>query len=716
MQAPKAEKVATEITQHRKTRVDNYAWLRDENWKSFIEGSLDFQNPKILEYLKAESTYKNVMMADTEKLRTELAKEILTRINEDRESYPYRKKDYLYFQREKKGLNYPVLMRKRVDLDASKNEGKEGVTLESMTTATASKLEGSEEVYFDINKEAEGNALYSLRGHGTSKENSYFAYAFNLTGSLEATIKVRDLKTFQDFQWELPNTSGSFLWLDDTNLLFVEREDDPRGKKIYSLCVTEGLKSKKLVFSKPSEYSAMFMGLTSTTDEAFVGVSLTSGSSSALYLSKKDALVFEPFVTGTNDISYEVEHHDGSFYILTNDFQSPDYKVMKTSSDKNFWPKENWVEYLAHVPGRYVSSISIYHDFMVLQCKNNRLGLPQLMVNPIGSATMGLIEMTEEAYSLSFSGSSDHRDSKPRFHFQSPVSPLKTYELDLFSLETKELHCEKIPNYDPSRYLVKREFATARDGEKIPLTIILPKDFKKDGSGKALVYGYGSYGMGMPATFSSNRFALIDRGFIYCIAHIRGGNDKGETWYLDGKMSKKMNTFQDFIDSCEYLIEAGYTQKERLAINGGSAGGLLMGAVTNLRPDLFRSVIADVPFVDVINTMSDASLPLTPPEWEEWGNPIESEKDFDYMMSYSPYDNVKATHYPAMLFNSGISDEQVTYWEPTKMVAKLRELKTDQNLLLLNLKMHAGHAGASKRYEWIDDLAFNYSFIIKTIT
>jgi len=691
MQSPRARKIPFVLTQHGTTRIDNYHWLRDQNWKAFIEGNLEFHNQEVLEYLNAENAYKDSMMEDSLEMRNILSQEILSRINEDRVSFPYKKKNFLYYQKEKKGLNYPILCRTNVALGSI------------------------EQVYFDINNEAEGNDLFSFRSHAISKENKYFAYAFNLTGSLDATIKVRDLENLEDLPWEIPNTSGSFIWTDDENLLFVDREDDPRGKHIYHINVREGISSKNLVFSKSEKHKAMFLGISATTDDRYLIASLNSGSSSVIYLSAKTNLEFEIFITGNNDISYDIEHHEGNFYILTNDFSAPDYKIMKTTTEKEKWGKENWLEYLPHTPGRFISNMSIYHDFIVLECKNNHLALPQIMINPIGSSDLGLIKMDEDAYSLSFWGSTDHRDSKPRFHFQSPISPPKTCEIDLSTLQTRELHCESIPNYESSKYKVKREFAKSRDGALIPLTIIHPKNFKKDGSTKALVYGYGSYGMGMPATFSSARLTLVDRGFIYCIAHIRGGNDKGETWYLDGKMDKKMNTFNDFIDSCEYLIEQGYTSKDRLAIQGGSAGGLLMGAVTNLRPDLFRCVIADVAFVDVINTMSDESLPLTPPEWEEWGNPVQSEKDFKYMMSYSPYDNIKASAYPAMLFNSGISDEQVTYWEPAKMVAKLRELKTDNNPLLLNLKMHAGHAGASKRYEWIDDVAFNYSFILKNL-
>ncbi|MDB2447395.1 prolyl oligopeptidase family serine peptidase [bacterium] len=292
------------------------------------------------------------------------------------------------------------------------------------------------------------------------------------------------------------------------------------------------------------------------------------------------------------------------------------------------------------------------------------------------------------------------------------MSCAQALELDLTNNSLQVMNTEETPNFDASKYVLKREYAKARDGALVPMTIVHKKGIELDGTNPAFVYAYGSYGYGMPAYFSSTRFSLIDRGFVFCIAHIRGGDEKGNSWYLDGKMRNKMNTFNDFIDCCEHLVTEKYSAPKLIAANGGSAGGLLMGAVSNMRPDLFKAVIADVAFVDVINTISDDSLPLTPPEWEEWGNPIENKGDFEYMMSYSPYDNVSAQDYPATLYNSGISDEQVTYWEPTKMVAKLREFKTDDNNLLLNMKMHAGHAGASKKYEWIEEIAFNFSFIL----
>ena len=387
---------------------------------------------------------------------------------------------------------------------------------------------------------------------------------------------------------------------------------------------------------------------------------------------------------------------------------------MMTSTDKSNWPKDKWKEFILEEKGRCLNDIYIYSDRMIITYNNNEKGLSELAVIKLSNPEeMITIQMPEQAYSVSLLGDCDHTSTKVKISLETPISPSQIFDLDLTTGQITLKHTESTPNFASNNYVLKREYAQSRDGDMIPLTIVHKKGLELDGSNPAFVYGYGSYGHGMSPYFSSSKFALIERGFVYCIAHIRGGDEKGHSWYLAGKLNNKLNTFNDYIDSCEYLIDKKYTAKKLIAANGGSAGGLLMGAVTNMRPDLFKVVVADVAFVDVINTISDDSLPLTPPEWEEWGNPIESKEDFNYMLQYSPYDNIAKQNYPAMLYNSGISDEQVTYWEPTKMVAKLREFKTDHNDLVLNMKMHAGHAGASKKYEFLEEIAFSYTFILK---
>ena len=689
MKTPHALKIPHTITQHDYKREDNYHWLKDENWQKFIDGDLSFNNPDIHIYLKAEEAYKNHIMQDYKDTEQKLYTEVLSRIKEDDETYPVKKGRYFYYSRLEKGKNYPILCRKYLTLDAK------------------------EDIYFDINKEASGRDLYMFGSSATNHAQTFFAYSFNLTGSLERTIKVRNTTSGNDFTWSFPNSTGSFLWIDDEHLYIVDKGDFSRGKNIYKINIHKGPNEKVLVFSKPDLYDNMYMTLAETTDRSYVHLYLDSGSSHIVYSSKKGRDKFDKFAQGDNDISFTIDHYHDEFFILTNIGNAHNFKVMKCPTSTDKWGTKNWEEFLGEKDRTCINSISFYSHFLILESKNNSKSLDEISIIDMDSGKMNTINMPDKAYILELYGDWDHNSTTVRLDYETPISPNKVLELDLNNNSLTELYVKDIPNFDTSLYILKREFATARDGEEIPITLVYKKGTKLNNNNKTLVYGYGSYGYGIQCSFSSKIFSLIDRGFIYAIAHIRGGDDKGNSWYLAGKMHKKMNTFYDFIDSCEFLIKKGYTSAGRITINGGSAGGLLVCAVTNLKPELFCSVIADVAFVDVINTISDENLPLTPPEWEEWGNPIENKKDYEYILQYSPYDNVQKKDYPHMLYNAGISDEQVTYWEPTKMVAKLREHKTDDNMLLLNMNMHAGHAGASKRYEWIEEIAFDYSFILK---
>ena len=687
--APVAQKIDHIIKQHGQERNDPYHWLRDENWQKFMQGELDFANPEIKTYIDAENAYKDAVMADYKGVQKELYDEILSRVKEDDQSCPIKKGDYFYYSREEKGKNYPILCRKHQSLQAA------------------------EEIYFDINKEAENHDLFVFGASSSNRSQTFFAYSFNLTGSMERTIRVRDLATGKDLDWEFPDSTGSFIWDDEAHLYIVERDEASRGRDVYRVNIHKGYDERQLIFSKPEKYDSMFMSLSKTNDRKYYLLNLDSGSTHSVFVAEAGSHQFNEFALGENDISFTLDHYQGEFYILTNEADANNFKVMKCPVAQAEWGRESWQEFLAEDSKLCLNSIHFYSHFLISEKRNNEKALDDIVVRDMESGDERVISMPDQAYNLEFIGAWDHQSSTVMFDYESPVRPEQVFELELTTGESQSIYTREVPNFDSSQYVVKREFAKARDGETIPLTIIHKKDLVLDSSAKALVYGYGSYGYGMSAAFSSKLFSLVDRGFVYAVAHIRGGDEKGYQWYLDGKMNRKMNTFHDFIDCCEHLIQNDYTSKGQVAINGGSAGGLLMGAVTNLRPDLFGSVVADVAFSDVITTISDASLPLTPPEWEEWGNPIENKADFDYISQYSPYDNIRAVDYPPVLFNSGISDEQVTYWEPAKMVARLRELKTDSNHVLLNMNMHAGHAGASKRYEWIDEVAFDYAFILK---
>ena len=686
MKAPHATKIPVTIMQHDHIRVDDYQWLRDKNWQQIVDGDLNFANPDILSYLEAEREYTQAMMAPQADLKATLYQEILGRIQEDYQSWPVKKGDYLYYYREEKGLDYPILCRRHLDMTAD------------------------EQIYLNVNQEAQDHSLYMFGPTAVNQANTHLLYGYNLTGSMERTLKVRDLTTKQDLPWQYPQTTGSVLWLNDDHLLVVERDEASRGKDVYKINIHQGPQSKQLVFSKPDAFEGMFLSLAETTDHRYLMIYLNSGSNQVVYLSKKSAIDFQQFAHGSDDVVYTVEHFRDELYVLTNQDQKHNFQLFKTSVTR--WQPEQWQLVMAEQENISLSDLNFYNRYLILEQKNNAKALDELVVIDMDSGKRALVSMPEEAYELEFSGDWDDQATVLRLDYSSPIRSAAVLSLDLATVTTQVVANRPTPNFDSSRYEVKRLYATARDGAEVPVTVVHKKGLMLDGSHKAMIYGYGSYGYGISAGFSSKIFSLIDRGFVYAIAHIRGGDEKGYEWYLNGKMQDKMNTFNDFIDVTDYLIAEGYTTAGQIAINGGSAGGLLMGAVTNMRPSLYGCVVADVPFVDVINTISDASLPLTPPEWEEWGNPITSAQEYHTILQYSPYDNVQAMDYPPMLLNSGISDEQVTYWEPAKMVAKLRALKTDDNILLLNMNMHAGHAGASKRYEWIEEEAFNYAFIL----
>lgn len=686
MKRPIAKKIPHSITQHGQTRIDNYAWLRDDNWKDFINGDLNFNNPEVKKYIEEENAYTDNYFAPLKDLKESIYNELLSRVKEDDEATPVPKGKYLYYSKIEKGENYHKFCRK-------------------LNTANA-----FEEIYFDTNLEASHYDLYMLKGRKLNQADTYLAYAYNTSGSLEATIKVRNLETLNDFHWKVENCNGSYLWADNETIYYVERDEFSRGKNIYCFNIHEGPEKKQLIFTKPDEMTNMFMSISKTSDEKYCIINLGSGASTEVFYKKFNEDKFIHFISGKDDITYGLDHWDDHFYIHTNHNEAHNYQMFKTANNKPAF--KDWELIIPEREDVYLYEANIQAGFIVMKTKNTKIANPELRLYEISTKTEKLIHFEEEVYNLDIFGAYDPHNEVIRVYYESSIRPEQDIDINLKTGQVTVLHTEEVPNYNHDLYQVHREYADSHDGKKIPMTIITKKGFVKDGSAPSFVYAYGSYGHAIPAYFNQSYFSLIDRGFSVTIAHIRGGDDCGNEWYLDGKMRNKLNTFKDYISCVEYLIKNKYTQKGMVTANGGSAGGMLMGAVANMRPDLFKCVIADVAFVDVINTISDASLPLTQPEWEEWGNPIENEDDFNYMMQYSPYDNVKAQNYPHMLYNSGISDEQVTYWEPLKMVAKLSELKTDNNKLFLHLKMNAGHAGASKRYEWIEDKALNYTFIL----
>ncbi|MGK7912899.1 MAG: S9 family peptidase [Synechococcus sp.] len=690
---PSAEKVPHIINRHGIERIDDYHWLRDDNWQQFIKGDIDFKNQAIFDYINTENKYTETIMEDTSKLQEDLYQEMLSRVKEDDSRAPMKHGEYYYYSRIEKGKNYSYYCRKK------------------------DSLEAAEEIYFDVNAEAEGRGYYSLGALSRSEGDRYLAYSENTTGSMEYTVKVRDLDSREDFPWEAKETTGDVVWCRDyKHLYYIERDpQDGRGRALYRLDIQDGPKERELIFERPDDLSNLFMSIYRTSDRNYIVLEFGDTNANQLYLidardAKAQPVLFHKL---EKDTLVSLESGKGLFYILTNSDRCINNKVMTCPEEQR--GKESWSEYIPHSEQIYIKNIDLYNDYLVMVVNDNKLALPKLVIKNIETGNTSEIEMKDEAYSLSYLGALEFESKTIQFIYQSPIRPTETQEYDLESESISIVKPGDCPNFNPDNYQVKRVFAPAHDGEEIPLTIVIKKGFSQDTKAPAFIYGYGSYGYSIPAYFSSNVMSLVDRGFSYSIAHIRGGSDRGYRWYLDGKLDKKMNTFTDFISCCKYLIEHQYCAKGKIVANGGSAGGLLMGAISNMAPELFQTVILDVPFVDVINTICDETLPLTPPEWNEWGNPIQDKDSFDYILSYSPYDNVQRKEYPNMLFNSGITDEQVTYWEPTKMVAKLREFKTDNNLLLLKMKMTAGHAGSSARYTKLREKAFDYAFILKVL-
>ena len=685
---PNAKKIPKEIKQHNQTRVDNYAWLRDKNWKKFIEGDLDFHDPSVKEYLESEQAYTKQIMDHTQSSQKQIYDEILSRIVEDDISYPYQKGNYYYIQETKKGLNYPILQRKFASIDAET------------------------ETYFDINKESENYDTFILGTTSVNKDGTYFAYTVNTTGSMSYSLKLKDLAKNEHTQLNITDLTDSFQWVDNENIFYIERDESGRGKTVCSINIHKGLESRQVLFTKPTSHDDMFLDMTKTPDGKYIFLHLNNGSDTVIHFKPSDSdAPFQLFVEDKDDIQYSITHKNGSFYILTNLNDKHNFMIMTCPVEDI--SKPNWKIFLDEEKDLYLETMALYNKYLIACYKNTATSMQEIFIINILTHEKRSLKFSTNNFCFHLIGNDDPNSYVIRFSLETPIQPSTLYDLNLESLKKITLKKSNVPNYDTSEYQTEILNATSSDGQKIPITIIYKQGTLLNSKNPLLLYGYGSYGLGITPTFNQQIFSLINRGFIYAIAHIRGGDEKGYNWYRNGKKELKKNTFEDYLSVCHFLIDQKYTKAGLITGYGGSAGGLLMGAVANMEPSIFKSIIAAVPFVDVVNTISDASLPLTPPEWEEWGNPILNKEDFEYILSYSPYDNIKTQSYPNILALTGISDEQVTYWEPAKWVAKLRELKTDNNLLLLDIKMNSGHTGASKRYQWIKDKAFEYAFILK---
>ncbi len=671
---PIVEKKPKELTIHGDTRIDNYYWLNER------------ENPDVVAYLEAENEYTKALMSGTEKFQEDLYNEIVGRIKQDDESVPYKDNGYYYYSRYEEGKEYPIYCRKN------------------------GSLEAVEEIMLNVNEMAVGHEFYQVGGLSISPNNKLLAFGVDTVSRRLYTIHIKNLDTGEIYEFTVPNTSGSAAWANDNKTIFYSQKDEGtlRSHKIFRRDITKPADTDVEVFHEADETYGC--GVYRTKSEKYLMISCYSTLSNEYRFVEADNphADFKIVQPREKELEYSVSHFKDKFYIVTN-LDATNFRLMETPVNKT--EKENWKEVIPHRKDVLLEDIEIYENFLVINERKN--GLSNLRIMNFKDDTEHYLDFGEEVYVASISINPDFNSNILRYGYSSLTTPYSTFDYDM---ETKEKtllkELEVIGDFNKENYEAKRLYATTKDGVKVPISLVYKKGVKTNGENPLLLYGYGSYGHTIDPFFSSVRLSLLDRGFVYAIAHVRGGQVYGREWYDTGKMLKKKNTFTDFIDCANHLIEENYTSPEHLYAMGGSAGGLLVGAVINIAPELFKGVIAAVPFVDVVTTMLDESIPLTTGEYDEWGNPNEKEY-YDYILSYSPYDNVEAKDYPNLLVTTGLHDSQVQYWEPAKWVAKLRDMKTDDNLLLLHTNMDAGHGGASGRFRRFKETALEYVFLFK---
>jgi oligopeptidase B len=669
---PGVEKKPKELTLHNHTRIDNYFWLRER------------ENPAVIDYLNSENEYTKEILKETEPLREKLFNEIVGRIKKDDSSVPYFKNGYYHYYRYERGKEYPIYCRKKEN------------------------LQNDEEIILDANKLGEKYKYYNASGLSLSPNNKLLAFAEDTVGRRQYDILFKDLITGEILIDRLINTTGNAVWANDNQTVFYEKKDEAlRSYKIFKHKLgTDAVLDEEIYHEADETFGTSVYKSKSEKFIIIYSYSILSDEFRILNADTPDDkfILFNP---REKEHEYTIDHLNGNFYIRTN-FDAKNFRLMVTPETKT--TKENWKEIIPHHEGVLLANFELFNDYLVLQERKN--GLIHLRIKRWDATIDKYIDFGEETYAASISANYVPDTEILRYTYSSLTKPNSVIDFNMRTGEKKILKQDEVlGDFNSDNYKSERLFATASDGKKIPISLVYRKDKKKNEGNPLLLYGYGSYGINTNPSFNSTILSLLDRGFIYAIAHIRGGEEMGRFWYEEGKLFKKKNTFTDFISCGEFLISKGYTSRDKLFAEGRSAGGLLMGAVTNMRPDLFKGVIAGVPFVDVVTSMLDETIPLTTVEYDEWGNP--NQKDYyDYMLSYSPYDNVEAKDYPNILVMTGLHDSQVQYWEPAKWVAKLREMKTDNNLLLLNINMDAGHSGSSGRFRKFKELALEYAFMM----
>ncbi len=673
---PIAEIVPKFDTLHGDVRVDNYFYLRDRN------------NPKVIPYLEAENAYTDSRTKHTTKLQEDIYNEILGRIKQTDLSVPVWRSPYWYYTKTEEGKQYPIFARK-------------------LNGQTA-----KEEIIYDQNKEAGKSTFFSLGGFEVSPDHSKLAVLIDTTGYEAFELRVRDLVSGRDTFERIKNLTFGLAWANDNRTIFYMTGDSAkRGDKVWRHWINSDPILDVMVYHEPDVlYNA---SVSRTRSGGHIVLGSSSFTSAEWYTINTTRPEGKPRLIAKRrpNVEYSVDHSGGKFIILTNLGNRRNFAVMQAPIATP--GPANWRPLIPYVDSVFIENVDVFSDFMLVMQRAG--GMRQLVVRSVNGTNPRIIPTDEVAYGIFPSNNPSFRTPTIRYQYSSLVTPPTVYEYDVKSKTRTVLKREEVlGGYDPSLYSVERVYATSRDGVRIPVSLVYKKPFSKDATRPLLLYAYGSYGATTEPTFSSTRFSLIDRGFTYAIAHVRGGQEMGRQWYDDGKMLKKKNTFNDFVDVADYLITQKYTTRDLMVAHGGSAGGLLMGVVANEGGDRFRAIVADVPFVDAINTMADASIPLTAQEWLQWGNP-HVKNEYEYMKSYSPYDNVAKKPYPALLVMSGINDSRVAYWEPTKWVAKLRANKTDGNILLLKMNMGGGHGGSSGRYERYREMAFRYAFIVDQV-
>lgn len=672
--APIATKKPHQLEKHGDIRIDDYYWMNER------------ENPEVIAYLEAENDYYQKSTAHTQKFQEDLFEEMKARIKEDDSSVPYLYNGYYYITRFEKNKDYPIYTRKKGSLGAD------------------------EEILFDCNEMAKGNAYFNLRGINISDDNKWAAFAIDTVSRREYVIQIKDLVSGEILPDKIEKTTGTSTWAADNKTLFYSRQDTEtlRPEKIYRHIKGTDAQSDQMIYHEKDETFRTFVYRSKSKKYIIIGSGSTMTNEYQILKSDNPEGDFKIFQTRERGLEYSISHFGDSFYMVTNKDGATNFKLMKTHEEQT--SKENWQEVIPHRKDVLLEGIDIFKNFLVISERSN--GLTQINIHPWNAPENSYyLPFPNETYTAFTTTNVDFDTNQLRFAFQSMATPASVMEINMDTktqIVLKEQ--EVLGDFNKDNYEEVRLWATAQDGTKIPISVVYRKGIEKNGKNPLLLYAYGSYGASMDPYFSSTRLSLLDRSFVYAIAHIRGGEELGRKWYENGKLLKKKNTFTDFIDCSRFLIEEKYTSPEHLYAEGGSAGGLLMGAVINMAPELYNGVIAQVPFVDVVTTMLDDSIPLTTGEYDEWGNPNEKTY-YDYIKSYSPYDNVMPQDYPNLYISTGFHDSQVQYWEPAKWIAKIRALRTNNNQLFLDTNMDAGHGGASGRFESLKELAKEFAFL-----